>query len=92
MPMITGYLTLLAPWEALKVTAPGSHVEGQNKSLILLGFLKFKKIRLVDLSPPGSFVSIFHLALEMRKSMFNTKMLVQFPISLGQSVPLDIEH
>ena len=40
----------------------------------------------------GSFVSIFHLALEMRKSMFNTKMLVQFSISLGQSVPLDVGH
>lgn len=41
--MITGYLTLLAPWEALKVTAPGSHVEGQTKSLILLGFLEFQE-------------------------------------------------
>lgn len=41
--MITGYLTLLAPWEALKVTAPGSHVEGQTKSLILLGSLEFQE-------------------------------------------------
>lgn len=59
----------------LKAIAPGSHMKGEIESLILSMCRKPKKNGTCQIIV-GSYISIYHLVLEMRKSALNIKMLV----------------